>query len=66
MKFWFIVSLLVLIAIVVAQNSGVVTLRFLFWEVSLSRVILLLLTLAIGVVVGFVGAKLPKRKSPAA
>ncbi|MDH3198259.1 MAG: lipopolysaccharide assembly protein LapA domain-containing protein [Candidatus Krumholzibacteria bacterium] len=57
---WLLIALLVLIAIVVAQNSAVVSLRFLFWEASLSRVVLLLLTLAIGIMIGFIGAKMLK------
>ena len=63
MKVWLLVGLLVLVVIVVAQNSDVVELRFLFWEVSLSRVVVLLLTLTIGIVVGFLGAKLPRGRS---
>jgi len=63
MKMWLLIGLLVLIAIVVAQNSEVVALRFLFWEASLSRVVLLLLTLVIGIAIGFIGAKLPKKRS---
>lgn len=62
MKMWLIIALLFLIAIVVVQNSEVVDVRFLFWEASLSRVVLLLITLVIGILIGFVGAKLPKKK----
>jgi hypothetical protein len=38
----------------------VVTLRVLFWQVSVSQVILLLMTLVLGFVLGFLAAKLPK------
>lgn len=63
MKLWALIILIVLIVVVIAQNSEVVTVRFLFWEASLSRIVLLIVTLAVGVIIGFLGAKLPKRRS---
>jgi len=47
-----IVVLLLLFLIVVVQNSEVVPVRVLFWDLTMSRIILLALTLAIGVIVG--------------
>jgi uncharacterized integral membrane protein len=60
MKIWIAVFLALLILVVIAQNTAVVTMKFLFWEASLSRVVLLLLTLIVGFVIGFVVAKLPR------
>lgn len=40
--------------ILILQNTSVVTLRFLFWEFSLSQVILLPLVLGLGLLIGFV------------
>jgi uncharacterized integral membrane protein len=66
MKLWLALFLALLILVVIAQNTEVVTMKFLFWEASLSRVVLLLLTLIVGFVVGFVVAKMPRRKKGAA
>jgi uncharacterized integral membrane protein len=61
MKTWVLVALVVLVAVVVVQNAAVVTVRFLFWQVSLSQVVVLLATFAAGVAAGFGAAKLPPR-----
>ena len=63
MKTGLVLLLLLLVTILVVQNTEVVTLRFLFWEVALSRVLLLLLTFLAGGVLGYVLAKL-RRGSP--
>jgi uncharacterized integral membrane protein len=65
MKIWIAVFLALLILVVIAQNTAVVTMRFLVWEMSLSRVVLLLLTLIVGFVIGFVVGKLPRRRGDA-
>ena len=64
MRIWVLVVLLLLIAILVAQNTDVVAIRFMFWEGYLSRVVLILLSLVVGIIVGFVGAKLPRGRKP--
>lgn len=47
-----------LFLIIVMQNTQVVSLRLLFWQVSMSRIILLPLLVLIGIVIGFfVGRK---------
>ncbi len=48
-----ILVLLVLFLVVVAQNTEVVSVRLLFWDLAMSRIILLALSLAVGVIVGF-------------
>ena len=48
----------VLFLIVLLQNTQVVSMRLLFWEISMSRIILLPLVVLIGFVIGFfVGRK---------
>lgn len=51
-KLIFVVILLVLFAIVILQNSQPVTLKFLFWTVTMPRAILLLVSLSVGIIVG--------------
>ena len=46
-----------LFVIVLLQNTDVVTLRVLFWDVSMSQVILIPLVLTIGFAIGFGTAK---------
>ena len=49
---------LALFLVVVAQNTGVVTVRFLAWQMTVSQIILLVVPLCIGFVFGFVVAKI--------
>lgn len=62
MKLWLAIVLALLAVVVILQNTAVVTVNFLFWDASLSRVLLLLITLLVGFVIGFVVAKLPRRQ----
>ena len=58
------VVFIILIAVVllfVAQNVQVVEVRFLFWKISMSRALMLLATLAIGLVGGWM-LTLPKKR----
>ncbi len=48
-----LVILGILVLVVLLQNTQVVTIRFLFWQASMSRVILLPLILFVGFAVGF-------------
>jgi uncharacterized integral membrane protein len=52
----------VLLAIVFIQNPGEVTYRAFFWKISISQMILLPLTLAAGVFIGYSLAKLRNSK----
>jgi len=47
----------VLLIIVLLQNTQVVSFRFLFWQWSMSRVILFPLVLAVGILIGFIIGK---------
>jgi uncharacterized integral membrane protein len=48
-----ILVLLLLFLVVVVQNTEVDSVRLLFWDLEMSRIILLALSLAVGVIVGF-------------
>jgi len=55
--------LVVLLVVVILQNAEPVTVRLLFWDVSMSRVILMLTTALVGFVCGFIVAKSAGRAS---
>jgi len=55
--------LAVLVLIVVIQNVQTVSLQFLFWTMSLSRIVLLPLLVAIGFMAGYLVAKMAPRKA---
>lgn len=46
-----------LFIIILFQNAQVVTLRLLFWAIGISQIILLPLALFIGLILGFIAAK---------
>lgn len=46
--------LVLLVLIFVFQNTDVVDLRFLFWTVSMSRVLLAMLFLIVGLILGWI------------
>jgi len=48
-----ILVLLLLFLVIIVQNTEVVSVRLLFWDLEMSRIILLALSLAVGVIVGF-------------
>ncbi len=49
-----LVAILVFFALVfVAQNIDVVTMKFLFWELSMSRAVLLFFSLLVGFIIGW-------------
>ncbi|MCF7878251.1 MAG: LapA family protein [Candidatus Omnitrophica bacterium] len=59
--FLFIMGVLFLIVFI--QNTQVVSLRFLFWKLSMSRILLLPLVMLIGFIIGFfVGKSLSANK----
>jgi uncharacterized integral membrane protein len=57
----------VLLLIIILQNTQVVSLRLFFWTISMSRIILLALTLIVGFALGYaaagIGASKVKRAS---
>jgi uncharacterized integral membrane protein len=56
-KFIIVLVLIALFLIILIQNTQVVTLRLFFWKVGMSQIILIPLTMAIGIVIGFIVAK---------
>ena len=64
MKFKTIIALILiaLFLILLIQNIQVVTLQFLFWEISMSRIIFIPLILIIGFILGYIFAKAKKQK----
>lgn len=55
MKPKIIVSFIVaaLLLVILAQNTQVVSVKLLFWNISMSRAILVFLNLVVGVIIGF-------------
>lgn len=47
-----VLALLGIFAVFILQNTTVVEIRFLFWQLSLSRVVLLIGSLFIGILIG--------------
>lgn len=56
------VALIILVIIFVIQNTQIVEVKFLAWQISMSRALILFGTLAIGVIAGWL-LKMPKRKA---
>ncbi|MBS3767360.1 MAG: LapA family protein [Candidatus Cloacimonetes bacterium] len=58
-----IIILLAIFAVILLQNTQIVELKFLFWKIQMSRIILFPITLMLGFIIGFITAKLgTKRK----
>lgn len=53
-KMGFAAVLVFLALIFVAQNIEVVTMKFLFWELSMARAVLLIFSLLIGFIIGWI------------
>lgn len=51
-----VLILIGLALIIILQNTEVVTLRFLFWDLAMSRIILIPLLMLVGFVLGYIGA----------
>jgi putative membrane protein len=58
-----ILVLLLLSLVILVQNTQVVTLRVLFWHMSMSRILLIPLLLLIGFVIGYLVAALRRKKA---
>jgi uncharacterized integral membrane protein len=59
-----IIVLAILALILIVQNTEVVPIQLLLWRIWMSRIVLIVLMLAIGFGIGFALAKLGGRKSP--
>ncbi len=62
LKSIFIGFIVCLCFIVLLQNTQVVEIRFIFWETSMSRIILFPLLIAIGFIIGFIIAKRRRKR----
>lgn len=56
-----VLVLAILLIIFLLQNTQVVNLRFYFWKISMSQIILIPLVLVVGFVAGYVVAKVTKK-----
>jgi uncharacterized integral membrane protein len=64
-KIIFLMILVVLFTIFVSQNTEVVTVKAFFWQFQMSIIVLISLIGLLGVIFGFIIAKLFDRPSPA-
>lgn len=56
-----VIVLVILSFVVFIQNTDVVTLRFLFWELSVSRIILIPFLMLTGFVLGYIVATMIRK-----
>ena len=61
-KTYLILAILLLVIIIFIQNREIVKFQIFFWQISLSRIILFPVLLIIGFIVGYITAKLHRRK----
>ena len=57
------VILFILFIIIVVQNTQVITFNLLFWQLSMSQILVVLLTTIIGFVLGYIVATLRGKES---
>ena len=62
-KIIILLILIVLFTIFVSQNTHPIEIKFLFWSVTMSAIVLISLMMLIGVVAGFIIAKIFDRPS---
>ncbi len=59
-----IIILIVIVAVLVLQNSMVIPFRLLFWHTYMPVFFLVLGVFAVGVIIGYLAAKVDRRKAP--
>ncbi len=59
-----ILILAILALVIIVQNTEVVPIQILFWQLLMSRIILILLLLVIGFAIGFILARFTGKKVP--
>ena len=57
-----ILILIALFVIILIQNTQVLTVQLFFWEVSMSRIILICLLMLVGFIIGFLVAKVGRKR----
>jgi uncharacterized integral membrane protein len=55
------IALVVLLVLLLVQNTAVVTYRLLFWTISLSQVVLVPLIAILGFVIGYIAGSIRRR-----
>ena len=56
-----LIAVVALVALItIAQNAQYVTVRFLFWSAVTSQIVLIVLTIALGFIMGFLAGKLTR------
>jgi uncharacterized integral membrane protein len=50
------VGLILLLGVFTVQNASVVSIHFLFWTFTMSRVLMIFFVLAIGIIIGMIAA----------
>ncbi len=64
-SWFFVIFLLILVAVFSVQNAEVMTVRFLLWEVTLSAALVIQLAAVLGALVGLiVGARSRRKPAP--
>lgn len=58
----FIVAMLLLLGIIIIQNTEVTGVQFIFWKVEMSRAILLPIIFIAGLIIGFLGCLIITKK----
>jgi uncharacterized integral membrane protein len=61
-KIWGVAVLLILLVVILVQNTQEVVFRVFFWRISMSQVILVPLAALVGFLFGFFAARLGDRK----
>jgi uncharacterized integral membrane protein len=56
------ITLLILVVVFTLQNTSTVEIRFLAWQFTLSRALLLFLVLAIGIIIGWAVSAVSERE----
>ena len=62
-KIIILLILIVLFTIFVSQNTHIIQIDFLFWSIAMSAIVLISLMMLIGVIAGFIIAKMFDRPS---
>lgn len=57
-----IIILVILAVILIAQNTEVMPIQLLFWQILMSRIVLIVLMLGLGFGIGFILAKVTGKK----
>lgn len=57
-----LIVIAVLVCVIILQNTNVVVFKFFFWELAISRILLIPIFILIGMVIGYMLAMKPPKK----